>query len=409
VNDSPGWASPGSSPSDRSPESKEPTHAPADAAPPTPADEPPRNWSAQQPPAYQGRGWGAPPGQHGMENWNSGWNQPPAAKPGIVPLRPLGVGEILDGAVTAMRTHWRTVLGISLAVAVVVQLVATLINGLWLSDATDLNALTRNPQPSPDEVMDAMSGTLRITGVRALIDTLGTVIATAMLTIVVSRAVLGRSVGVGDAWRDSRPQLLRLLGLLILLPLLVALAVFAGAVPGSALLFAGQEAPGVALLFVGLLAGLVGAIWIWVRFSLSAPALMLEKQGVITSMRRSAKLVRGSWWRVFGVQMLATILVVIVASIIQMPATFIGALASGQGMSVFTGGASGTGWAFLIATGIGAVIASTVTFPIRAGVTALLYLDQRIRREALDLELARAAGIPSYGGQEPTQHPAPGG
>ena len=254
-----------------------------------------------------------------------------------------------------------------------------------------------------------MSGTLRITGVRALIDTLGTVIATAMLTIVVSRAVLGRSVGVGDAWRDSRPQLLRLLGLLILLPLLVALAVFIGAVPGSALLVAGQEAPGVALLLVGLLAGLMGAIWIWVRYSLASPALMLEKQGVITSMRRSAKLVRGSWWRVFGVQMLATILVVIVASIIQMPATFIGALVSGQGMSVFTSGASGTGWAFLIATGIGAVIASTVTFPIRAGVTALLYLDQRIRREALDLELARAAGVPGYGGQEPTQHPAPGG
>jgi hypothetical protein len=409
VNDSPGWASPGSSSSDRSPESKEPTHAPADTTPPTPADEPPRNWSAQQPPAYQGQGWGAPPGQHGMGNWNSGWSQPPAAKPGIVPLRPLGVGEILDGAVTAMRTHWRTVLGISLAVAVVVQLVATLINGLWLSDATDLNALTRNPQPNPDEVMDAMSGTLRITGVRALIDTLGTVIATAMLTIVVRRAVLGRSVGVGDAWRDSRPQLLRLLGLLILLPLLVALAVFVGAVPGSALLVAGQEAPGVALLLIGLLVGLVGAIWIWVRYSLAAPALMLEKQGVITSMRRSAKLVRGSWWRVFGVQMLATILVVIVASIIQMPATFIGALVSGQGLSVFTGGASSTGWAFLIATGIGAVIASTVTFPIRAGVTALLYLDQRIRREALDLELARAAGVPGYGGQEPTQHPAPGG
>ena len=56
-------------------------------------------------------------------------------------------------------------------------------------------------------------------------------------------------------------------------------------------------------------------------------------------MRRSAKLVRGSWWRVFGVQMLATILVVIVASIIQMPATFIGALVSGQGISVFTSGA----------------------------------------------------------------------
>ena len=400
MNDSPGWASPGSSPSDRSPEGNEPVQAPGNTPQGTQADEPPKNWSAQQPPGHGGTGWGAPPGQPGWGRWNSGWDQPPAAKPGIIPLRPLGVGEILDGAVTTMRAHWRTVLGISLAVAVVVQLVATIVTGLWLPDATDLSALRKDPQPSPDQLMDAMSGTLRSSGVAVLVDTLGTVIATAMLMIVVSRAVLGRTVDVGEAWRDSRPQLLRLLGLLVLVPLLVALAMFVGAVPGSVLLIAGLDVLGVAVLLVGLLAGLVAAIWLWVRFSLAAPALMLEKQGVITAMRRSAKLVRGSWWRVFGVQVLAAILVVIVASIIQMPATFIGAMLSGQGVSVFTDPAPSTDWASLIATGIGAVIASTITFPIRAGVTALIYLDQRIRREALDLELARAAGIPGYGDQK---------
>ncbi|WP_308290529.1 hypothetical protein [Streptomyces marispadix] len=164
-----------------------------------------------------GPGLGAPPpGRPGWDHWGGSWSQPPAAKPGIIPLRPLGVGEILDGAVTTMRAHWRTVLGISLAVAVVVQLVATVVNGLWLADASNLDALTRDPQPSPDELMDAMTGSLRISGVRALVETLGTVLATAMLTIVVSRAVLGRSVSAGEAWRDSRPQLLRLLGLLFL-------------------------------------------------------------------------------------------------------------------------------------------------------------------------------------------------
>jgi len=405
VNDSPGWASPGSSPSDRSPEGNEPAQAPGNAPPQgTPANEPPKNWSAQQPPGHGGTGWGAPPGQPGWGQWNNGWDQPPAAKPGIIPLRPLGVGEILDGAVTTMRAHWRTVLGISLAVAVVVQLVATVVTGLWLPDATDLSALRKDPQPSPDQLMDAMSGTLRSSGVAVLVDTLGTVIATAMLMIVVSRAVLGRTVDVGEAWRDSRPQLLRLLGLLVLVPLLVALAMFVGVAPGSILLIAGLDVLGVAVLLVWLLAGLVAAVWLWVRFSLSAPALMLEKQGVITAMRRSAKLVRGSWWRVFGVQVLAAILVVIVASIIQMPATFIGAMLSGQGVSVFTDPAPSTDWASLIATGIGAVIASTITFPIRAGVTALIYLDQRIRREALDLELARAAGISGYGSEPPGNH-----
>jgi hypothetical protein len=401
VNDSPGWTPPGSPSPDRSPDGEEPTKAPG-STPHQPSNDPPKNWSAQQPPAQPGPAWGAPPpGRPGWDHWGGSWSQPPAAKPGIIPLRPLGVGEILDGAVTTMRAHWRTVLGISLAVAVVVQLVATVVNGLWLADASNLDALTRDPQPSPDELMDAMTGSLRISGVRALVETLGTVLATAMLTIVVSRAVLGRSVSVGEAWRDSRPQLLRLLGLLFLLPLLVALAVFAGSAPGGVILAAGARTLGVSVLVVGLIAGLVAAVWIWVRFSLAAPALMLEKQGVITAMRRSAKLVRGSWWRIFGVQLLATILVVIVASIIQMPATLIGMVASGQGLAAFAEGVPATSWSYLIAVGIGAVIASTITFPIRAGVTALLYLDQRIRREALDLELARAAGVPGYGGTQP--------
>lgn len=375
---------------------------------PAPQNDPPRNWSAQQPPAQKSTGWGPPPANRpGWDHWGGYGNEPPAAKPGIIPLRPLGVGEILDGAVTTMRAHWRTVLGISLAVAVVVQLVATVVNGLWLADAVNLNALSRDPQPSPDELMDAMTGTLRISGVSALVETLGTVLATAMLTIVISQAVLGRSVSVDEAWRDSRPQLLRLLGLLFLLPLLAALAMFAGAAPGGVLLAMGLRTLGISVLLVGLPAGLVAAVWIWVRFSLATPALMLEKQGVITALRRSAKLVRGSWWRVFGVQMLATILVLIVASVIQMPATLIGMIVSGQGVSAFAEGTPATSWSYLIAVGIGAVIASTITFPIRAGVTALLYLDQRIRREALDLELARAAGVPGYGDQQ-SDRPAPG-
>ena len=39
------------------------------------------------------------------------------------------------------------------------------------------------------------------------------------------------------------------------------------------------------------------------------------------------------------------------------------------------------------------------------GVTVLLYIDQRIRREALDLDLARAAGLRDYGSPAPGTTP----
>ena len=37
--------------------------------------------------------------------------------------------------------------------------------------------------------------------------------------------------------------------------------------------------------------------------------------------------------------------------------------------------------------------------------TVLLYIDQRIRREALDLDLARAAGVQDYGSGTPGATP----
>ncbi|WP_338104134.1 DUF7544 domain-containing protein [Streptomyces barkulensis] len=362
----------------------------------TPPRQPPANWSPQQPPAAP-QDWGAPPPPPpGGPGWGN-WNQPPAAKPGVIPLRPLGVGEILDGAVSTARAHWRTVLAISLAVAIMIQLASTVATGVWMRDNSGLQALETKAEPTRDELLDAFSGTFSTLGVELLASLIGTVIATAMLTVVVSRAVLGRPVSIGEAWRDSRPQLARLLGLTLLVGLIVTAAVTLGFLPGILLGAAGSELAGIGIGLLGGIAGTVAAVWLWVRYCLSAPALMLERQGVLASLRRSAKLVRNSWWRIFGIQLLTVVLVSMIGMIIQLPASFLAPVLGGDGIESFmTGGIADITWTYLIVIGIGAVLASTVTLPLSAGVTALLYMDQRIRREALDLELARAAGLPGH-------------
>ncbi|WP_030625195.1 DUF7544 domain-containing protein [Streptomyces sclerotialus] len=514
MNNSPGWASPGSSPSDepdRGPQeqpapsenttgrqpadaptpeqgpadqqqAQQPTPAapqaadqrPASGAPHTAGQQPSAQWAKEQPPAGQWSapsggapaggapgaggggiggdgadgggsgwnppggpgpqggpggqpGWGAQPGWGGQQGWNgqpgpggpnwgggpAGWGgawspPPPAAKPGVIPLRPLGVSEILDGAVATMRAHWRTMMGISLVVAVITQALATVVSGVWFRGSDSL-ALGTDPSADLDKVMREAGGQFAAGGITWFIAMLGTVVATALITIVVSRAVLGRSVSLGEAWRDSRRQLPRLFGLLILVPLLILAAMAVALVPGILVAVAGAVPAGVALALLGALAATVAGVWLWIRYCLAAPALMLEKQGVITSMRRSAKLVRGSWWRVLGIQLLTVLIVVLVEFIVQIPATVVAFLIGGDSMADWMAGTATTGWTFLIVSGIGAVISSTVTFPISAGVTALLYMDQRIRREALDLELARAAGLPGYGADAaPAPGPTPG-
>ncbi|NUS23953.1 MAG: hypothetical protein HOV92_07020 [Streptomyces sp.] len=436
MKDTPGWASPGSAPSDGQEPGASGPAEPADR--PDPSQQPGQDphgskWSKEQPPPAQwsaptgppapgqtppppppGPGWGNRPpsgpngpggyggyGGHGGYGapgggWGNGWGgPPPAAKPGVIPLRPLGVGEILDGAVSTMRTYWRTVLGISLTVAVVTQIVVILLEGLVFND-TSTEAL-EDPSATLDELTRAMGDAMLSSGVVFLISLIGTIAATALLTTVTSRAVLGKSVTTGEAWRDARPQVAKLFGLIFLLVLIAFGVVAAGTLPGVLVALAGSGDGGAALAVLGGLGAGVVALWLMVRFSLASPALMLEKQGIVKSLSRSAKLVRGSWWRVFGIQLLATIIANVVASIVVIPFAFLAAALSGDGFTGFLNSGGDLGWTFLVVSGIGSVIGAMITFPITAGVTVLLYIDQRIRREALDLDLARAAGVQDHG------------
>jgi membrane-anchored glycerophosphoryl diester phosphodiesterase (GDPDase) len=280
-----------------------------------------------------------------------------------------------------------------------------LFQGLVLDDTT--TGTLDDPSATFDELTRALTDAMLGLGVVSLITLIGTVVATALLTTVTSRAVLGRPVTTGEAWRDARPRVLPLFGLILLLLLITAGIVAVGFVPGTLVTVTVGGGPGAALTILGVLAATVLCLWLMIRFSLASPALMLEKQGVKKALTRSVKLVRGSWWRVFGIQLLAMIITNLVASIIVIPFTFLAAALGSDGLSGFVNG-TGTGtqdWTFLVITGIGSVIGSMITLPITAGVTVLLYIDQRIRREALDLELARAAGVQGPGPGAPGTTP----
>lgn len=407
MNDSPGWASPGSAPSDGEDSGTPGQPEPSDRArassqwsrnqPPAGQWSPPAATPGQGtpppppgPPGPQQGGWGRPPAPGG--NWNHGWGPAPAAKPGVIPLRPLGVGEILDGAVSTMRAHWRTVLGLTLTVAVITQIADILVQRYLLPDPPEIDPNATGSE-AIDQAFDSLRSSLLYLLPVAVLALIGTLFVTAVLTVVISRSVLGRPVTLREAWAEARPRLLPLLGLLVLLPLMAGAVVGIGILPGALI---GSDG-GAALAGLGGLAAVVVVIWLLVQFSLAAPALMLERQGLVKSLRRSAKLVRGAWWRIFGITLLTLLLTFIVSMIIAIPFTVIGTLVDDGGAgSLFSGSTSDFGWPFLIITGIGAVIGSAITYPISAGVAALLYVDQRIRREALDLDLARAANLPGY-------------
>ncbi|MER6302790.1 hypothetical protein ABT247_24995 [Kitasatospora sp. NPDC001539] len=388
MTDTPGWASPSSSEPPRDgdrPPADAPAAVPGPSAPPQAT--PGWNTAPGQP------GWNTAPGQpawggrtpHGGQPPGGGnpygWGAVTSPRPGVIPLRPLAVGELLDGAVTTVRRHWRTALTLSLGIAVIDQAGAIaaelLVDGRTGASTQLLTLLARLP-------------------IMLLLNAL----ATALLTVVVSRAVLGRPVTAGDAWRDARPRLLQLLGLTVLTTLMSSGVLLLGFAPLFGYQAGGSGTPGTEALlaFVGLLTVPL-AVWLLIRYSLAAPALMLEKQGVRTALSRSRRLVRGSWWRIFGIVLLSKLLSLVIGMVLLVPARFIGLVLGFGSVDRLDDGNQSVG--MLVVVAIAGIIASALTTPFTAAVGVLVYIDQRIRREALDIELSRAAGTPEQHGTGP--------
>lgn len=416
----PGWGAPGDEGEPRPPypgwSVEQPPPAPGWGAPggPPPGTQP--TGGVPDPAPYGGPGgrhpsaWG-PAGAAPGPGW--GWQEtPPPVKPGVVPLRPLGVGELLDGAITTLRQNPAAMLGLSAVVAAVTQVAQVV--ALWVL-YRDLAVLETATITTGVDVASVLSTSIGSLGVSLVLTWLATVLLTGVLTVVVSRAVLGERVSIGQAWGLARPQLPRLVGLTLLVGLIVAAPFVLGTVPGLAALAAGADAGAVALLVTaGLLMATPVAVWLYVRVALSTPALMLEsstdaagvsRRATVTgAVRRSSRLVAGSWWRVFAIILLATVLAWVISQVVAVPATLLSFLVGGfsdSGMMTLPG---------LVLSGLAGIIATTITAPFTAGVVVLLYVDRRMRREGLDIALARAAGVapaqppPSV---HPGQAPAP--
>jgi hypothetical protein len=332
--------------------------------------------------------------------------RPSAPKPGIVPLRPLGVGEILDGAFTAMKWNPRAVLIPSAAVATLNGVLTALVAFVW--ERRVLSGMTVSAQGTISRAQAGQfAGTsFAIYGVSLTFGFIATTILTALLTVVIGQGVLGRKETFGSAWRTTRSRIWAALGAVLLTgPALIvgwmaAIALSAGV---GVLLGAGAHLVAVGVL-VGSAAGItatVFAVMIWIRWSLVIPVVLLERARPVVSLRRSWRLVRRGTWRVFGILLLTELIVGLARMVIQVP--FV--IASG-GIGGFVTRPSSPSVTSASLSAIGGIIGGTVTTPLLAGVIVLLYADLRMRREGMDIDMQAAS---ASGGQDPQAQAHGGG
>jgi uncharacterized RDD family membrane protein YckC len=296
-----------------------------------------------------------------------------APKPGVIPLRPLGVGEILDGAFTTIRRNPKATLGLAAVLLTFSAVITTAVSVILVHHLGSVSL----PTPGQHLTNAKVFPILVLTALFAfIVDT----VLTGLLTVVIGRSVLGHKITAGEAWRIARPRLPALIGatLLVLLTLAGIWVVF-----GLLVFFLG---PVVVLL--GVIVAIVLTIWFVIMFRMVGPVVVLEREGPARSLARSWRLVRRSFWRVFGISLLAWLIVVITAAVLQIPFNVI-AGAAGGGNSYLPGTTGSL--VGVVVSAIGGIVAGAVARPISAGVTVLLYVDLRIRREGLDLVLQTAA------------------
>jgi hypothetical protein len=306
-----------------------------------------------------------------------------------VPLRPLGIGDIYDGAIRAIRANPKTMVGFSAIVIAIITLIGTGPQALVVS--TLLNSPLADPEQAQNVELADVTDLIGAGGLAVLVGALQFVLATTivsgLLIVAVNGAVRGRALSPAELWAICRGRLLRLVGLALLVPLTAPVLVLGAMLPGIAIVFVPNlRVLGVILMVLGAIAGLVLFMALYFGYwAVAAPALLLEGIGVFAALRRSWRLVRGHFWRVFGIGLLTAIITYIVRQIFTVPFSLVGGAVAG--LQDATGFSSAL--VQLLISDIGTILAGAVLYPFTAGVVALLYLDLRMRREGLDVDLMR--------------------
>jgi hypothetical protein len=255
-------------------------------------------------------------------------------------LRPMGLGDLLDTTFALYRKNFVLFAGV----------VALLTVPQTLLDMILLVLIPKAVSTSPTGVKTVdpglLAGAIAVGGIRVLVGFVFGFLITGALALAVSARYLGRPMAIEDAYAE--------VGLRSLVSLALA-SIVAGI-----------------LIFIGFVFLIIPGVYLIVRWIFIPEAVVLERRGAFSALSRSGELVRGSWWRIFGIGLVLFILTAVIQA----------ALGGIVGAVLSLGGGTTGG---LVGDAVQGIVRILV-FPIELGGLVLLYYDLRIRKEGFDMQ-----------------------
>lgn len=278
-------------------------------------------------------------------------------------LRPLNTGELLDRTFSIYRNNFVLFAGI----AILVPALQLILNVARASAGMIPRGLSTRE--------DTINYFLGI-GIALVIGIVGGVLASAATVYAVSMVHLGKTTTITDSYRSISRYFGRLLLLVVLISLVflgisllvVVPVVLAVATPDTASLFG-------ILAVIGGLAAIVLVVHFYARLSLSMASCVVEQVSATEAIRRSSFLSKGATGRIWLILILAGVINLALSFAVTVPLT---ALAVSTHMSLFM---------TVVLLSCGQLIATTLAAPIATISLVLVYYDQRVRKEAFDLQL----------------------
>ncbi len=299
----------------------------------------------------------------------------------ITPLRPMSTGEILDRTFNLYRNNFLLFAGIAV-LPPALALVVTLIQAAMVS--------------TPGHPRVASSGLAAVGGVGVMLGWLayfvGLAVAHAATVFAVSAVHLERTTTIGESYGRVRGRYGRVVWVLVQaalrafwpMILIIIIASFMAAVAG------GKGAGPALFMVLGFLGGGIVGLVLYLRYALAVPACVLEDIKASAAIKRSVTLSAGSRGQIFVIYFLMVVITYIVLFVFLIPATFLSTLLAKGSPSIAT-----------LFGGLAGFLAGALAGPIATIALSLVYFDQRVRKEAFDLQLMMAAvdGTPPRGAQ----------
>jgi hypothetical protein len=306
----------------------------------------------------------------------------------------LSLSDIFNGAVAYIRANPKATLGLTTVVVVAAQILALILSIGPLAVTGELQPTLSGEEVPTGVLLGSSASSLAGAGATWL----SGILLSGMLTVVVGRAVFGTSITIGEAWQRLRGRLWALIGFAVLegLGAAVVFGIGFGIVIGV-----GLAANGVAAALVGIPLGLAMIallVYLGTMLGFTPSIIVLERLDMVAAIKRSFKLVRNDFWRVFGIWLLSQIVAALIAAAVSVPFSFGGQilLVSASSMVVAL--------IALALLSVGSAIGQIITAPFTAGVVVLLYTDRRIRAEAFDLVLHTGAAFGPGAPADSTDH-----